>query len=96
MPFWACWFESSQGHYVSFHCDPGFPGFLRFLLDNWQPALIDRLHHDRWTQLGSKALGIRANERARRILVEHTIVPLSDATEEAIDEMLREREASSL
>jgi trimethylamine:corrinoid methyltransferase-like protein len=54
--------------------------------------LIDRMRYDRWVQQGSKDMATRANERAREILAEHEVAPLSDAAEEAIADVLQRRE----
>jgi trimethylamine--corrinoid protein Co-methyltransferase len=76
-------------------------GFLAddHTLDNWrwaqwQPMLIDRMRYDRWVKEGRKDMTARANERAREILAEHEVAPLTDAAEEAIAEVLRRREAA--
>ena len=59
----------------------------------WRPALIDRMRYDRWLKEGSKDMATRANERARQILEEHQVPPLSEEAEKAIDEVLKRREA---
>ena len=76
-------------------------GFLAddHTLDNWQwaqwrPMLIDRMRYDRWAKEGRKDMTTRANERARKILAEHEVAPLSDAAEEAIADVLKRREAA--
>lgn len=57
----------------------------------WQPSLIDRSRYERWEQDGRKAMHQRANERARRILAEHTPPPLPAAAEQVIAQVLEER-----
>jgi len=76
-------------------------GFLAsdHTLDNWRwaqfrPDLIDRTRYDRWVNEGRKDMTARANERAREILAEHVVPPLSEAAEEVIAEVLAQRELS--
>jgi trimethylamine--corrinoid protein Co-methyltransferase len=59
----------------------------------WRPALIDRSRYDRWVEQGSKDMTARANERAREILAEHEVPPLSEAAERVIAEVLKNRGA---
>jgi trimethylamine--corrinoid protein Co-methyltransferase len=73
-------------------------GFLAddHTLDNWKwaqwrPQVIDRMRYDRWVKTGSKDMALRANERARQILAEHEVPPLSEAAETAISEVLDRR-----
>ncbi len=75
-------------------------GFLAddHTLDNWRwaqwrPELIDRSRYDNWVEEGRQDMTARANERARQILAEHEVPPLPEAAEEAIAEVLKEREA---
>ena len=75
-------------------------GFLAddHTLDNWKwaqwrPSLIDRSRYDRWVELGSKDIFARANGRAREILEEHEVPPLSEEAEAVIAEVLAERAA---
>ena len=73
-------------------------GFLAddHTLDNWKwaqwrPMLIDRMRYDNWTARGSKDMAVRANERARKILTQHTPPPLPDPAEDIIEEVLKQR-----
>ncbi|MBU0704174.1 MAG: trimethylamine methyltransferase family protein [Chloroflexi bacterium] len=73
-------------------------GFLAddHTLDNWKwaqwrPDMIDRSRYDRWVERGRKDMFTRANERARKILEEHKVPPLSEETEMVIAEVLAER-----
>ena len=75
-------------------------GFLadNHTLDNWKwaqwrPGLIDRMRYDRWVAKGSKDMTTRATERAREILAEHQVPPLSEAAEKVIAEVLKARES---
>ncbi|MFN2220849.1 MAG: trimethylamine methyltransferase family protein, partial [Anaerolineae bacterium] len=75
-------------------------GFLAddHTLDNWKwaqwrPMLIDRMRYDNWLAKGSKDMAARANERARKILSQHEVSPLSRAAEETIQEVLEQRES---
>jgi len=76
-------------------------GFLAddHTLDNWRwaqwrPMLIDRMRYDRWVKQGSKDMTTRANGRAREILAEHEVPPLSEAEEKVIAEVLKKRGAA--
>jgi trimethylamine--corrinoid protein Co-methyltransferase len=73
-------------------------GFLadNHTLDNWKwaqwrPDIIDRMRYDRWVKKGSKDMAARANERARQILAEHEVPPLSHEAEEAIADVVARR-----
>ena len=73
-------------------------GFLadNHTLDNWKwaqfrPAMIDRTRYSRWVDEGSKDMAVRANERARQILDEHEVPPLSEEAEKTIAEVLEKR-----
>jgi trimethylamine--corrinoid protein Co-methyltransferase len=73
-------------------------GFLAddHTLDNWKwaqwrPMLIDRMRYDNWVAKGSKDMAERANERARKILMEHEPPPLPEAAEETIQAVLKHR-----
>lgn len=73
-------------------------GFLAddHTLDNWRwaqwtPQVIDRSRYERWDKRGRKDMFARANERARQILDAHEGVPLSDAVEGLIADILAER-----
>lgn len=57
----------------------------------WRPRLIDRSRYDRWVEQGRQDLAARANARARQILAEHTVAPLPEAAEEAIQDVLARR-----
>ena len=59
----------------------------------WQPVLLDRTRRDNWVRRGQKDMFARANERAGKILSEHTVAPLPEAAESAIDEVLKRRGA---
>jgi len=59
----------------------------------WRPMLIDRMRYDNWLAKGSKDMAARANERARKILSQHEVSPLSRAAEETIQEVLEQRES---
>ena len=91
--------ERTLAREVIHRAKPG-SGFLAddHTLDNWRwaqwrPALIDRTRYDRWVKKGSKDMTTRANERARQILTEYEVTPLPEAAEEAIAEVIKEREA---
>ena len=91
--------ERTLAREVIHRAEPG-SGFLAddHTLDNWKwaqwrPALIDRTRYDRWVKKGRKDMTTRANERARQMLAEHEIPPLPEGVEEAISEVLKEREA---
>jgi trimethylamine--corrinoid protein Co-methyltransferase len=57
----------------------------------WQPQVIDRLRYDNWVEKGRKDMAARANERARKILAKHEVLPLSQEAEEAIAKVLARR-----
>jgi trimethylamine--corrinoid protein Co-methyltransferase len=60
----------------------------------WRPDLIDRSRYDQWVKRGSEDMFTRANERARKILEEHEVAPLSEEAEAVIGQILEERAAS--
>jgi len=62
-----------------------------FRTSQWIPSIIDRSRYDSWNAAGSKDMNTRANERAREILAEHQVTPLSEAAEVVIEEILAER-----
>jgi trimethylamine--corrinoid protein Co-methyltransferase len=62
-----------------------------FRTAQWEPKIIDRKQYDVWEAAGSKDMFTRANERARQILSEHEVPPLSDEAEKVIAEVLSER-----
>jgi trimethylamine--corrinoid protein Co-methyltransferase len=64
-----------------------------FRTNQWVPKMIDRSRYDSWNAAGSKDMYTRANERAREILAEHQVTPLSEAAEAVIAEILAERAA---
>lgn len=64
-----------------------------FRTSQWVPKMIDRSRYDSWNAAGSKDMYTRANERARDILAEHQVTPLSEAVEVVIAEILAERAA---
>ena len=64
-----------------------------FRTSQWVPKMIDRSRYDSWNAAGSKDMNTRANERAREILAEHQVTPLSEAVEAVIAEILAERAA---
>jgi trimethylamine--corrinoid protein Co-methyltransferase len=75
-------------------------GFLadNHTLDNWKwaqwrPRVIDRMRYDNWVQKGRKDMAVRANEHARKILVEHEVPPLPEAADEEIAGVLKRRGA---
>ncbi|MBE9474311.1 MAG: trimethylamine methyltransferase family protein [Chloroflexi bacterium] len=64
-----------------------------FRTSQWIPWMIDRSRYDSWKASGAKDMNTRANERAREILAEHEVNPLSDGAEAVITEVLAERAA---
>jgi trimethylamine--corrinoid protein Co-methyltransferase len=73
-------------------------GFLAddHTLDNWKwaqwrPELIDRTRYNQWVKRGRKDMAARANERARQILEEHEVPPLSVEAERTMAEVLKTR-----
>ncbi|MBU0511253.1 MAG: trimethylamine methyltransferase family protein [Chloroflexi bacterium] len=62
-----------------------------FRTSQWIPRMIDRSRYDSWKAAGSKDMYMRANERAREILAEHKVPPLSADAEAVITEILAER-----
>ena len=64
-----------------------------FRTGQWIPGIIDRNRYDNWKAAGSKDMNMRANERAREILAEHEVTPLSEDAEAVITEVMAERAA---
>jgi len=62
-----------------------------FRTAQWAPKILDRWQYDVWRDAGSKDMFTRANERAREILGEHEVPPLSDDAEKVIADVLAER-----
>jgi trimethylamine:corrinoid methyltransferase-like protein len=56
---------------------------------------LDRRQYEDWEADGSRDLYARLNERAREILSEHQVPPLSDEVEEVISDVLAQREATA-
>ncbi len=54
----------------------------------WFPRLMDRTRYSAWQAAGSKTLGDRVRERVARILATHTVPPLPQEVEHAIEKML--------
>jgi trimethylamine--corrinoid protein Co-methyltransferase len=59
----------------------------------WQPKVIDRQRYPQWQAKGSKDMTARANERAKEILEQHLVPPLSQTAEEVISDVLKSRAA---
>ena len=64
-----------------------------FRTSQWIPRMIDRRRYDSWKDDGAKDMYTRANERAREIMAEHEVPPLSKDVESVITEVLAERAA---
>ncbi|MBS1249575.1 MAG: Glycine betaine methyltransferase [Chloroflexi bacterium] len=67
--------------------------FENFRTAQWMPDIIDRNDYTTWDEKGRKDMFTRANQRARQILAEHEVTPLSDEAEAVIKDVLAEREA---
>jgi trimethylamine---corrinoid protein Co-methyltransferase len=61
----------------------------------WTPSLLDRRQYEDWEADGSRDLYARLNDRAREILSEHQVPPLSDEVEEIIADVLAQRQATA-
>ena len=59
----------------------------------WRPEIIDRMRHGMWARRGNSDMAVRANERARQILAEHVVPPLSQDAEQTIADLLKRRQA---
>jgi trimethylamine--corrinoid protein Co-methyltransferase len=62
-----------------------------FRTGQWLPDIIDRKRYDTWEKSGSKDMFTRANERVRKILVEHKVTQLPEEVETVFAEILAER-----
>ncbi len=51
---------------------------LKHFKENWYPELISRVPYEKWEEEGKKDLGIKANEKAKYILENHTPKPLEE------------------
>ncbi len=60
----------------------------------WKADITDRSRYDEWVDSGSEDMFGRANRRAREILEEHEVPPLSPEAEETIREILEGRAAA--
>lgn len=65
--------------------------FQLFRQHQWQPSLIDRRRYEMWQKAGSKDMRTRANERARQILTQRQVPPLSAAVEAAVERVFARR-----
>jgi trimethylamine--corrinoid protein Co-methyltransferase len=77
-------------------------GFLadNHTLDNWRwaqwaPKLMDRQRYDSWKDGGAKDIRALANERARKLLEESDVTPMTDDAEAVFDEVIKERTQDS-
>lgn len=59
----------------------------------WMPRLMNRDPWDAWSAAGSPGFRSRVQQRLRQILQSHVVPPLSGATGERIEAILREAEA---
>lgn len=60
----------------------------RHFRNSWQPSLSDFSSFSAWEEGGSKTMGDRIRERTRQIMEEHRPLPLEEAAEKRIDEIL--------
>jgi trimethylamine--corrinoid protein Co-methyltransferase len=57
---------------------------LRHVREDWMPALLDRLDHQRWTARGATTLQQRANRKVREIIDNHHAEPLPEVVAESL------------
>ncbi|MEA2059431.1 MAG: trimethylamine methyltransferase family protein [Thermodesulfobacteriota bacterium] len=65
--------------------------FEHFKSAHFLPELFDRARFDSWEKNGSKDLYTRCNEKVRKLLKEHQVIPKSDAVLKEIDSILKAR-----
>jgi trimethylamine--corrinoid protein Co-methyltransferase len=69
--------------------------FDHFKQSLFHPQLADRSRFEQWHEMGAKEMHQRCNERARRILADHQVVPKPDAVIDGIAALLSGRSARS-
>ena len=62
--------------------------FEHFKTAHFLPELMDRARYESWEKKGKKDLAMRCNEKARRLLKEHKVIPKSKEVETGIDKIL--------
>ena len=60
--------------------------------EHWRPILANRDNLERWTNKGSKTYGEIVKEKAVRILETHTVEPLPDEVQQAIEAIRQQAE----
>ncbi len=59
----------------------------------WAPRIIDRKRYDLWEKAGKTDMYERANSRAKQLLAQHQVPPLSASVETVIKDVLEERQS---
>ena len=63
--------------------------FDNFKSAHLPPELMDRARYDTWEKQGKKNMFERCNEKARKLLSEHNVVPKSDEIEKELNKILQ-------
>jgi trimethylamine---corrinoid protein Co-methyltransferase len=66
--------------------------YRHFRRELWIPTLMTRQPYDIWRQTGSKDMGMRIQEKLKKILETHKVPPLSDNTLAALEKLKRRGE----
>ena len=65
---------------------------LKHFKENWYPELISRVPYEKWEEEGKKDLGIKANEKAKHILENHTPKALEEKLKAELRKIVKSRD----
>lgn len=65
---------------------------LKHFKENWYPELISRVPYEKWEEEGKKDLGIKANEKVKHILENHTPKPLEEKLKAELRKIVKSRD----
>jgi trimethylamine--corrinoid protein Co-methyltransferase len=76
------------GHFPSNYMDTDHT-FERWRSERYLPLVSLRESFEQWIDMGSKDILVQADEKARSLLEQHQVVPLSPDVDKGIDELLK-------
>ena len=65
---------------------------LKHFKENWYPELISRVPYEKWKEEGKKDLGIKANEKVKHILENHTPKLLEEKLKAELSKIVKSRD----